>query len=80
MWLNGVFKASVTVQEDGVRSISLDATGVNQEHGDLCSIFTGVEHLTHTHTHTVTDMRSHRRTLRRSFSYGCSHTFYNKHM
>lgn len=44
--LYGRLKASVTIEEDRMGAVLLQVSGVNQEHGDLGSVLTGVENLT----------------------------------
>lgn len=43
--LNGVLEAAVSVEEDRMRSVLFYAAGVDQEHGYIGAIFTGVEDL-----------------------------------
>lgn len=45
VWLYGRLKASIAVKEDRMSPILHKALGVNQEHGDLGSIFTRIKHL-----------------------------------
>ena len=45
VWLYGMLEASIAVKEDRMSPILHKALCVNQEHGDLGSIFTGIKHL-----------------------------------